>query len=97
MADGAGFNAEDFDQCFREFDKDGSGTLRRAEIRRFLNQMTKTLGDRVISGLIDFCDDDGDGKTLSKQEFIKLLSAEYLGAGGFDPNAKNIVKKGSRP
>jgi len=87
----------DFNTAFKTIDKDGSGTLRRAEIRRFLNQMTKTLSDRVISGLIDFCDDDGDGKTLSKQEFIKLLSAEYLGAGGFDPNAKNIVKKGSRP
>ena len=52
--------------------------------------MVKTLSDRLISGLIDFCDDDGDGKSLSKGEFIKLMSADYLGAGGFDPNAHNI-------
>ena len=47
----------------------------------------KTVPDRVISGLIDFCDDDGDSKTLSADEFIKLIDADFLGAGGFDPNA----------
>ena len=83
--------------CFSAIDADGSGLVRRAELRSFMSKLSKSIPDGVISGLIDFCDDDGDGKTLSKQEFIKLLSAEYLGAGGFDPNAKNIVKKGSRP
>ena len=80
----------DFNTAFLSIDKDGSGTLRRAELRRFLATMVKTLSDRLISGLIDFCDDDGDGKSLSKGEFIKLMSADYLGAGGFDPNAHNI-------
>ena len=59
---------------------------------KLLAEMVKTVGDRVISGLIDFCDDDGDGKTLSKQEFCKLMNADYLGAGGFDPNAQ--MRKG---
>jgi len=78
----------DFTSAFKSIDKDGSGTLRRAELRRFLADMVKTVGDRIISGLIDFCDDDGDGKTLSKQEFCKLMSADYLGAAGFDPNSQ---------
>jgi len=75
------------EDAFNAIDKDGSGTLRRSELRRFLQRMVKTIPDRVITGLIDFCDDDGDGKTLSKDEFCKLMNAEYLGAGGFDPNA----------
>lgn len=74
-------------EAFKVIDADGSGTLRRAELRRFLQRMVKTVPDRVISGLIDFCDDDGDSKTLSADEFIKLIDADFLGAGGFDPNA----------
>jgi Ca2+-binding EF-hand superfamily protein len=74
-------------EAFKQIDADGSGTLRRSELRRFLQRMVKTVPDRVISGLIDFCDDDGDSKTLSADEFIRLINAEYLGAGGFDPNA----------
>ena len=39
MADGAGFNDDDFDQCFREFDKDGSGTIERGEMVQFIKQV----------------------------------------------------------
>jgi len=79
--------------AFNSIDLDGSGTLRRSELRRFLRGMVKTIPDRVISGLIDYCDNDGDGKSLSKDEFIKMVSADYLGAGGFDPN--KAAKRGS--
>jgi len=79
--------------AFDSIDTDGSGTLRRGELRRFLRSMVKTIPDRVISGLIDYCDNDGDTKTLSKEEFIKLFKADYLGAGGFDPNKAS--KRGS--
>jgi len=82
-----------FREAFQSIDVDGSGTLRRAELRRFLTRMVKTIPDRVISGLIDYCDDDGDTKTLSMDEFVKLMSAEYLGSGGFDPNTAHA--KGS--
>jgi len=87
----------DVKQAFSTIDKDGSGLLRRAELRRFLAGMSRTVSDRMISGLIDFCDDDGDGKTLSKKEFVKLMTAEYLGAGGFDPNSAKILLKGTQP
>ena len=39
MADGAGFNDEDFDQCFREFDKDNSGTIEKGEMVQFIKQV----------------------------------------------------------
>ena len=76
--------------AFDSIDSDASGLLRRGELRRFLQHVAKTIPDRVISGLIDYCDDDGDGKTLSKQEFVKLIESEYLGSGGFDPNAAHM-------
>lgn len=79
-------------EAFDTIDSDGSGLLRRAELKRFLGKMSKMLPDRLISGLIDYCDDDGDGKTLSKEEFVKLMSASYIGKGGFDPNAKHLLQ-----
>ena len=36
MADGAGFSESDFDQCFTEFDKDGSGTIEKNEMVAFI-------------------------------------------------------------
>lgn len=79
-----------YSEAFDTIDADGSGLLRRAELRRFLTGMSKMLPDRLISGLIDFCDNDGDAKTLSKEEFIRLMSADYLGKDGFDPNAQHL-------
>ena len=67
-----GARFESAQKAFDHIDTDGSGLLRRAELRRFLSRMSKTLSDRVISGLIDFCDNDGDSKTLSKTEFVKV-------------------------
>ena len=74
-------------EAFQVIDADGSGFLRRAELRRFLRGLSKSIPDRVISALIDFCDADGDAKTLSIQEFVDMISAETLGAGGYDPQA----------
>lgn len=31
---------------------------------------------------------DRDSKTISKQEFVQLMSAGHLGDGGFDPTAQ---------
>ena len=36
MSDGAGFNDDDFDQCFNEFDNDKSGTIEKAEMVQFI-------------------------------------------------------------
>ena len=64
--------------CFKEIDADGSGLIRRAELRKFLNTVSKSIPDSVISGLISYVDSDGDTKTLSMQEFCTMLSEEFL-------------------
>jgi len=79
--------------AFKAIDADGSGTVRRSELARFLGGMSKAVPSRVIGSLIDFCDSDGDAKTLSIEEFTELMEAETLGAGGYDPNAPGLQKK----
>jgi len=64
--------------CFKEIDADGSGLIRRNELRKFLNTVSKSIPDNVISGLISYVDSDGDTKTLSMQEFCKMMSEEFL-------------------
>ena len=64
--------------CFKEIDADGSGLIRRNELRKFLNTVSKSIPDNVISGLISYVDTDGDTKTLSMQEFCKMMSEEFL-------------------
>jgi len=76
-----------FKEAFKAIDADGSGLIRRAELRRFMRGLSKTIPDRVIGQLIDFCDSDGDAKTLNLKEFVGMMEAETLGAGGYDPNA----------
>ena len=65
-------------EAFRAIDTDNSGLARRAEIRTFLGRLSKSIPDGVISGLISYVDTDGDTKTLSKAEFLKMMSEEFL-------------------
>ena len=41
MADGsdAEFSNEDFEQCFKEFDEDGSGTIEKDEMAKFIKKV----------------------------------------------------------
>jgi len=64
--------------CFAKIDADGSGLARRAELRNFLKKYSRSTPDQVISGLIDYVDTDGDAKTLSLPEFLKMMSADFL-------------------
>lgn len=64
--------------CYKEIDADGSGLVRRAELRVFLQRLSKSIPDAVISGLIAYVDTDGDTKTLSQSEFLKMMSEEFL-------------------
>lgn len=64
--------------CFKEIDADGSGLLRRAELQRFLRSLSKSIPDRVLSGLIKYVDSDGDAKTLSMAEFERMMGADFL-------------------
>ena len=40
MSDGAVFSDTDFDACFREFDKDGLGTIGKTEMVAFIKQVS---------------------------------------------------------
>lgn len=84
-------------EAFKAIDADGSGTVRRSELKKFLSGITKAVPDRVISALIDFCDSDGDARSLSIEEFTDLMEAETLGAGGYDPNAAKMAKQPKIP
>ena len=55
-----------------------SGLVRRAELRAFLRSLSKSIPDKVISGLIDYVDTDGDSKTLTQKEFVKMMEADFL-------------------
>ena len=39
MSDGDGFNDGDFEECFSEFDKDGSGTIEKEEMVEFIKKV----------------------------------------------------------
>jgi len=67
-----------FKACFKEIDADGSGLVRRNELRSFLQRLSKSIPDQVISGLIAYVDTDGDTKTLSQEEFVRMMSEEFL-------------------
>ena len=64
--------------AFKEIDADGSGKLRRAELRAFLHSMDKRIPDQVLSGLIDYVDSDADSKTITLDEFVELMAKEHL-------------------
>ena len=85
-----------FVDAFKAIDADGSGLLRRAELRKFLGSLSKSIPDKVITALIDFCDSDGDAKTLNMTEFLQMMEAETLGAGGYDPQAAAMRSKGTK-
>ena len=59
-------------------DADGSGLVRRAELRSFMSKLSKSIPDGVISGLIAYVDTDGDAKTLSREEFVRMMSEDFL-------------------
>ena len=64
--------------AFNELDLDHSKTLRRSELRRFLRSLSKSIPDPVITALIDYVDDDGDGRSLTIEEFSKLMDTAHL-------------------
>lgn len=64
--------------CFKAIDADGSGLVRRKELRDFLKKFSRTTPDSIITGLIDYVDSDGDAKTLSLAEWLKMMSEDFL-------------------
>lgn len=64
--------------CYAAMDADSSGLVRRGEMRTFMRKRARMVPDDVISGLIDYVDTDGDVKTLSLSEWLKIMSSDFL-------------------
>ncbi len=56
-------------QVFREFDKDGNGTVDKKELNEVFKEMGKRFSEAELKRMVELCDTDGDG-TISYEEFI---------------------------
>ncbi len=61
--------SEELKAAFKNFDKDGSGTLDAAELKAVLSRGDTPLSDDDIAAIIKAADKNGDG-VLNIEEFI---------------------------
>ena len=57
---------------FREFDKDGSGVIDRAELDAVMNELGSDFSDDELQRMIGLADKDASG-TLNYEEFITYV------------------------
>ena len=55
--------------CFREFDRDGSGSIEAKELKEVMKKCGSNLSDAEVTRLVQIIDKDGSG-TVSYEEFI---------------------------
>lgn len=55
---------------FRSFDKDGSGTIDKAELKAVFDEIGRSLSDSELNRIIEMADRDGSD-TLDYEEFVK--------------------------
>lgn len=56
-------------RCFREFDKDGSGSIDRTELKNVMREYNSDMSEGEIDRLLQIVDKDGSG-LISYEEFI---------------------------
>lgn len=59
--------------AFAYFDKDGSGTISRDELRQCLQSEDFSMTEEEINTMLEGVDADGDGE-VDYQEFIMMMS-----------------------
>lgn len=62
-------------EAFKVFDKDGSGTISNAELRKIMTTYGETLTDEEVDEMIKDADTDGDG-VVDYAEFVSIVVAE---------------------
>jgi len=60
-------------EVFQFFDRDGNGTISRAELRHIMTCMGERLSDQDINDMIEAADVNGDGE-IDYKEFSALLN-----------------------
>lgn len=61
-------------EAFKVFDKEGTGVLSAADLRKIVTTMGEKLTDEEVEELIREADDDGDGQ-INYQEFTQMLTS----------------------
>lgn len=62
--------------AFSFFDKDGSGTISRSELRQCLQSEDFAMTEEEINTMLEGVDADGDGE-VDYQEFIQMMSDKW--------------------
>ncbi|KAF8652896.1 hypothetical protein AX16_004084 [Volvariella volvacea WC 439] len=68
-----GESVEDLREAFKVFDKDGSGSISREELKGVLHSLGETVNDEDIDNMMLEADEDGNGE-ISFEEFIKMMA-----------------------
>lgn len=61
--------------AFKVFDRDGSGTISREELRHVLINIGEGFTEKEIDEMIQEADKDGDGQ-IDYKEFSKMMMAD---------------------
>ena len=62
-------------EAFRVFDKDGNGSISKAELRHVLTNLGENLTEAEVDEMISVADIDGDGQ-VNYEEFFNMMTSK---------------------
>ena len=66
---------EEIREAFRVFDKDGNGSISKAELRHVLTNLGENLTEAEVDEMISVADIDGDGQ-VNYEEFFNMMTSK---------------------